>query len=49
MWVRERSDGLGCDEDLAGWFPREERPGRCRVYGRGAPADDAFGCLGLTP
>lgn len=27
MWVRDRLDGLWCDEDLAGWYPRDGRPG----------------------
>ena len=27
MWVRDRLDGLWCDEDFADWYPREGRPG----------------------
>jgi hypothetical protein len=27
MWVRDRLDGLWADEDFAGWYPREGRPG----------------------
>jgi transposase len=27
MWVRDRLDGLWCDEDFAGWYPRNGRPG----------------------
>ncbi|MFI1522683.1 transposase [Kitasatospora cineracea] len=27
MWVRDRLDGLWRDEDLAGWYPRDGRPG----------------------
>ncbi|MGW3697271.1 transposase [Streptomyces sp. NPDC005134] len=27
MWVRHRLDGLWCDEDFAGWYPRDGRPG----------------------
>ena len=27
MWVRDRLDGLGADEDFAGWYPRDGRPG----------------------
>ena len=27
MWVRDRLDGLWDDEDFAGWYPREGRPG----------------------
>lgn len=27
MWVRDRLDGLRCDEDFAGWYPRDGRPG----------------------
>lgn len=27
MWVRDRLDGLWCDEDFAGWYPRDGRPG----------------------
>ena len=25
MWVRDRLDGLWCDEDFAGWYPRDGR------------------------
>ncbi|MFF2519658.1 transposase [Streptomyces sp. NPDC058086] len=28
MWVRDRLDGLWHDEDFAGWYPRDGRPGR---------------------
>ena len=27
MWVRDRLDGLCADEDFAGWYPRDWRPG----------------------
>ncbi len=27
MWVRDRLDGLRADEDFAGWYPRDGRPG----------------------
>ncbi|MFF3357366.1 transposase [Streptomyces sp. NPDC002917] len=27
MWVRDRLDGLWCDEDFAGGYPRDGRPG----------------------
>jgi hypothetical protein len=27
MWVRDRLDGLREDEDFAGWYPRDGRPG----------------------
>ncbi|CAM3710977.1 transposase [Nocardiopsis rhodophaea] len=27
MWVRDRLDGLWCDEDFADWCPRDGRPG----------------------
>jgi hypothetical protein len=27
MWVRDRLDGLQDDEDFAGWYPRDGRPG----------------------
>ncbi|MET7304945.1 transposase [Embleya sp. NPDC005575] len=27
IWVRDRLDGLWCDEDFAGWYPRDGRPG----------------------
>ena len=27
MWVRDRLDGLWTDEDFAGWYPRDGRPG----------------------
>ncbi|MEV0415878.1 transposase [Streptomyces sp. NPDC050448] len=27
IWVRDRLDGLWCDEDFADWFPRDGRPG----------------------
>src|ERR1700761_9760554 len=27
MWVRDRLDGLWDDEDFAGWYPRNRRPG----------------------
>src|SRR5690348_5893597 len=27
MWVRDRLDGLWCDEDFAGWYPRDGRRG----------------------
>lgn len=27
MWVRDQLDGLWCDEDFAGWYPRDGRPG----------------------
>src|SRR5689334_19509518 len=27
MWVRDRLDGLWEDEDVAGWYPRDGRPG----------------------
>jgi hypothetical protein len=27
MWVRDRLDGLRGDEDFAGWYPRDGRPG----------------------
>jgi transposase len=27
MWVRDRLDGLWEDEDFAGWYPRDGRPG----------------------
>src|SRR5437763_1009076 len=27
MWVRDRLDGLWSDEDFAGWYPRDGRPG----------------------
>lgn len=27
MWVRDRLDGLWRDEDFAGWYPRDGRPG----------------------
>ncbi|WP_256727296.1 transposase [Streptomyces acidiscabies] len=27
MWVRDRLDGLWCDEDFAAWYPRDGRPG----------------------
>ena len=27
MWVRDRLDGLWPDEDFAGWYPRDRRPG----------------------
>ncbi|MCX5336411.1 MULTISPECIES: transposase [unclassified Streptomyces] len=26
-WVRDRLDGLWCDEDFATWYPRDARPG----------------------
>jgi hypothetical protein len=26
-WVRDRLDGLWCDEDFADWYPRDGRPG----------------------
>lgn len=26
MWVRDRLDGLRCDEDFADWYPRDGRP-----------------------
>jgi hypothetical protein len=27
MWVRDRLDGLWCDEDFTEWYPRDGRPG----------------------
>src|SRR5882757_7668427 len=27
MWVRDPLDGLWCDEDFVGWYPRDGRPG----------------------
>jgi hypothetical protein len=27
IWVRDRLDGLWCDEDFADWYPRDERSG----------------------
>ncbi|MDQ0605399.1 transposase [Streptomyces canus] len=27
MWVRDRLDGLWCDEDFTAWYPRDGRPG----------------------
>src|ERR1700733_1260565 len=27
MWVRDRLEGLWSDEDFAGWYPRDGRPG----------------------
>ena len=27
MWVRDRLDGLWEDDDFAGWYPRDGRPG----------------------
>ncbi|WP_284436717.1 transposase [Streptomyces sp. TUS-ST3] len=27
IWVRNRLDGLWCDEDFADWYPRDGRPG----------------------
>lgn len=27
MWVRDHPDGLWCDKDFAGWYPRAGRPG----------------------
>ncbi|WP_251061141.1 transposase [Streptomyces sp. ISL-100] len=27
MWVRDRLDGLWCDQDFADWYPRDGRPG----------------------
>ena len=27
MWVRDRLGGLWADEDFAGWYPRDGRPG----------------------
>jgi transposase len=27
IWVRDRLDGLWCDEDFAAWYPRDGRPG----------------------
>lgn len=27
IWVRDRPDGLWCDEDFADWYPRDGRPG----------------------
>ncbi|MEY9968541.1 transposase [Streptacidiphilus sp. MAP12-16] len=27
MWIRDRLDGLWCDEDFADWYPRDGRPG----------------------
>lgn len=27
MWARDRLDGLWCDKDFAGWYPRDGRPG----------------------
>ncbi|MFJ9683943.1 transposase [Streptomyces sp. NPDC101194] len=27
MWVRDRLDRLWSDEDFAGWYPRDGRPG----------------------
>ncbi|MFE2069998.1 transposase [Streptomyces sp. NPDC059467] len=27
IWVRDRLDGLWCDRDFAGWYPRDGRPG----------------------
>ncbi|MFE9173472.1 transposase [Streptomyces kebangsaanensis] len=27
IWVRDRLDGLWCDEDFVGWYPRDGRPG----------------------
>lgn len=27
MWVRDRLDGLWCDEDFADWYPRDGCPG----------------------
>ena len=43
MWVRDRLDGLWADEDFAGWYPRDGRPGispaqlaTVRHHGRGS-------------
>jgi hypothetical protein len=27
MWVRDRLDGLWCDEDFPDWYARDGRPG----------------------
>ena len=34
MRVRDRLDGLWEDEDFAGWYPRDGRPGICRRSSR---------------
>lgn len=31
IWVRDQLDGLWCDEDFAGWYPRDGRPGISRA------------------
>ncbi|WP_406346731.1 hypothetical protein [Streptomyces sp. NBC_00648] len=31
-WVRDRLDGLWCDEDFADWYPRDGRPGDQRGH-----------------
>ena len=43
MWVRDRLGGLWADEDFAGWYPRDGRPGispaqlaTVRHHGRGS-------------
>ncbi|WP_239135461.1 transposase [Streptomyces sp. SID12488] len=38
MWVRDRLDGLWCDEDFAAWHPRDGRPGL-------SPAQPATVCV----
>ncbi|MEU3283028.1 transposase [Streptomyces antibioticus] len=38
IWVRDRLDGLWCDEDFADWYPRDGRPGL-------SPAQLATACV----
>ena len=38
IWVRDRLDGLWCDEDFADWYPRDGRPGL-------SPAQPATVCV----
>ncbi|WP_236076580.1 transposase, partial [Streptomyces coffeae] len=38
MWVRDRLDGLWCDEDFVDWYPRDGRPGL-------SPAQLATACV----
>ncbi|GAA1244689.1 hypothetical protein GCM10009665_39450 [Kitasatospora nipponensis] len=42
IWVRDRLDGLWCDEDFAGWYPRDGRPGI-------SPAQLATVCVSVSP
>ncbi|MDX2599935.1 transposase [Streptomyces caniscabiei] len=38
IWVRDRLDGLWCDEDFIDWYPRDRRPGL-------SPAQPATVCV----